>query len=400
MNRKRNAFGGLFFALTFLAGLVPVHAQQTATGTASLFNGFVVGISVISGGSGYSFAPAVSISGGGGAGAGAYTTINSGVVTSITVTNAGSGYTNPPLVTIQSPSIIPFSSSLVLDLEINNGTIADLGPYQFPVTTNGGCTFVPDRFGFAAGAVSLNGTSQFLQLPFNGQLYPKEMTFSIWVEVNQLSSSSTAIFRAGNSTTDNHRGYFLGFFNSSTSSLNYQDYTGGGFNAYLSPSTNISTGVWHQLVLARTTNICSVFVDGIKISSESNLTAYAQPQFAPMLLGANYNFNDVPYIHFLNGALGAAHIYNRALSDSEVQTLYTTESINANEVPSAAIVVKTVRVIMSQLVSNEVYQLQQSADLNSWTNAGDAFMATNSATYLDFDIINTGQGYFRILKLP
>jgi len=51
-----------------------VDAQQTATATATLFNDFVVGISVTSGGSGYEFVPLVTISGGGGAGAGAYAT--------------------------------------------------------------------------------------------------------------------------------------------------------------------------------------------------------------------------------------------------------------------------------------------------------------------------------------
>lgn len=400
MNRKRYLLGILFCVLTFLAGLGSAHAQQTATATATLYNGFVVGINMTSGGSGYSFAPAVTISGGGGSGAGAYSTINGGVVTSITVTNAGSGYTSTPAVTVQAPSTTPFGSSLVLDLEVNNGSIADMGPYQFPVTTNGGCTFVPDRFGFAAGAVSLNGTNQFFQLPFNSQLYPKEMTLSIWVEVNQLSSSGATTFRAGDSLSDSYHGYSLGFGSSSASSLYYIDYTGSAVNAYLAPSTNITTGAWHQFVVTRTTNTCSLFVDGIKIGSESNLTAYARPQVVPMLLGADYNFQDVPYFSYFAGALDAAHIYNRALSDSEVQTLYTTESINTNEVPTVGVVVKTIRVMMSQLVPNDMYQLQETPDFVTWTNVGSSFTATNSGTYQDFDIINTGQGYFRILKLP
>lgn len=119
-----------------------------------------------------------------------------------------------------------------------------------------------------------------------------------------------------------------------------------------------------------------------------------------MLLGTDYNFEDVPYFSYFAGALDAAHIYNRALSDSEVETLYTTESTNTNEVPTVGVVVKTIRVMISQLVSNDMYQLQQTPDLITWTNVGSSFTATNSGTYQDIDIINTGQGYFRILKLP
>jgi len=404
MNQKKKTIGIFSFALTFLIGLGSANAQQTATATAVLSGQFVVGANVTSGGSGYPFAPQVTISGGGGSGAGAFATISGGVVTSITVTNAGFGYTNQPLVTITAPSTTttPFSSSLVLDLEIQNGTISDLGPNQFPVTTNGGCTFAPDRFGFAAGAVSLNGTSQFLQLPFSSQLYPTEMTLSVWVEINQLNSDYSAIFRAGDALSDNDRGYFLGFTPSPESSLLYQDYTGSGsgFNARLNPSTNVITGVWHQYVVTRTTNACSLFIDGIKVSSQSNLTPYAQPHVIPMLLGADYNFGDASYIHFLNGALDAIHIYNRALSDGEVQSLYATESTNTNAVPLLGIVVKTVRVNISQLVSNDMYQLQRTGDFITWTNASDAFTATNSISYQDFDILNTGQGFFRILKLP
>lgn len=53
-------------------------------------------IGVISGGSGYTSAPAVSISGGGGASATA--TISGGKVTGVTITNAGAGYTTLPTI--------------------------------------------------------------------------------------------------------------------------------------------------------------------------------------------------------------------------------------------------------------------------------------------------------------
>ncbi|MDE3066311.1 MAG: tail fiber domain-containing protein [Verrucomicrobiota bacterium] len=79
------------------------NTSQQATAVATNTSGFITGIGVVNGGSGYTTAPAVTISGGGGSDAGATATISRGAVSSITVTNAGSGYTSTPTVTIAPP---------------------------------------------------------------------------------------------------------------------------------------------------------------------------------------------------------------------------------------------------------------------------------------------------------
>ncbi len=63
-------------------------------------SGQVGSVTVTSGGSGYTSAPAVNITGGGGNGATATATLSNGAVGSITVTNGGSGYTSAPTVDI------------------------------------------------------------------------------------------------------------------------------------------------------------------------------------------------------------------------------------------------------------------------------------------------------------
>jgi hypothetical protein len=78
---------------------------HTATATAIITNGFLIGVSIINGGYGYTNTPQVRFIGGGGSGAGAYAVVSNGVVTSIIVTNAGFGYTNAPLVVIDPPFI-------------------------------------------------------------------------------------------------------------------------------------------------------------------------------------------------------------------------------------------------------------------------------------------------------
>jgi len=388
MKKLRTIFG--IFIFTLISGLASVQAQQTATATANLTGNFVTSITVTFGGSGYGFAPTVTISGGGGAGAGAYSTISGGVVASVTVTNAGSGYTTPPLVTIAAPTIPPFSSSMILDLPMD-GTVVDAGPNHFTVVTNNGGTFVADRFGFANAAFSLNGVNQNITLPFNAALYPTEFTLSAWVKFSQFSGT---FWHAGNTAADSYKGYGM-YFNGGNP-FYYQDYTGSGYNGIVTAS--ITNSFWHQIVITRTTNSLALFVNGVKISSSTGLTPYAKPQVAPLNLGANNGGG--PFFDFCHVTFDSVHIYNRALSDVEVQALNNFESINTNQVPAVGVVVKTLRVNMSQLLTNYAYQLQATADYISWTNVGSSFTATNSSSYQDFDIINTGQGYFRIVKLP
>jgi hypothetical protein len=78
---------------------------HTATATAILVNGFVVGATITDGGGGYTNAPTVRIIGGGGSGAEAVAVVSNGVVVAVNFLDAGSGYTNTPLVVIAPPFI-------------------------------------------------------------------------------------------------------------------------------------------------------------------------------------------------------------------------------------------------------------------------------------------------------
>ena len=79
--------------LLFLVVLVLFRslAGEQATAVAALTAGFVTGITVTFGGSGYSSEPAVTISGGGGTGAAAKAFLNGDKVASVIVLNAGIG---------------------------------------------------------------------------------------------------------------------------------------------------------------------------------------------------------------------------------------------------------------------------------------------------------------------
>src|ERR1017187_1710338 len=75
---------------TYRLALNPAPTQAFAD--PQVLNGFVVGATVTSGGSGYVTSPAVNIVGGGGTNATAVAQISGGVVTNLLITDAGIGY--------------------------------------------------------------------------------------------------------------------------------------------------------------------------------------------------------------------------------------------------------------------------------------------------------------------
>ncbi len=83
--------------------VVRCWAGETATAVVTLTAGYVTGITVTSGGSGYASEPIVTVSGGGGSGATAKAILSGDTVSAIVVLTAGSGYVSVPSVSINAP---------------------------------------------------------------------------------------------------------------------------------------------------------------------------------------------------------------------------------------------------------------------------------------------------------
>lgn len=366
-------------------------AQQGAMANATLVNGFVVGVTVIDGGSGYFQPPQINFLGNCVNTAGAFATLSNGAVSAVTVTNAGYAYTSPPVVVLAPPP--PFGEALVLNLPLD-GNVADTGPNFMSVVTHGG-TFTTNRHGQANSALALNGVNQYLEIPYRAALYPDEMTLSLWVKFPQFSGCA---WRAGNATTDGWRGYDVEIMNAQ-GQFRYTDFNGSTYNANVSaPEGQLAIGEWKHVVLTRSTHAATLFVNGIPLTSQASLTAYAKPQVTAMLIGANYNFTSSPF-QFCPMTVDSVHIYNRALSEAEVQSLYQTEA--PRDVPTLSISApesQAIRVKM-QVLAGQTYQMESSPDLATWLPEGLPFTTADITQAQDF-IVTPGAKFFRLAKQP
>ena len=115
MKTRPETFKLIAFILAQLCGW-GASAQQAATAMATINDGYVTGVTITDGGSGYTSPPNVSFIGGGGAGASALAEAGGGSVTNIIILSAGSGYSSAPVVEIDPPpaQIAPALLSLSL----------------------------------------------------------------------------------------------------------------------------------------------------------------------------------------------------------------------------------------------------------------------------------------------
>ena len=165
----------------------------------------------------------------------------------------------------------------------------------------------------------------------------------------------------------------------------------GGVSAAFVPSTNT---VWQHLAAtySRTNGWITTYLNGLGVDQ----TPFAQTmqQSGDLFIGgATVGSDDGGF----DGLIDDVRIYNRALSASEVQQLYQFEAG-----PAAVALIEAVKPSFNNLVLGIPYQLQASTDLNTWTNLGSAFTATNtSMTYPQyFDVPNWNQLFFRLNVAP
>ena len=150
----------------------PVPAEAFAT--AQLDNGFVIGATLTSGGSGYATIPAVSITGGGGSGAEAVAVVSNGVVIAVDVMDAGYGYTNAPAIIIAPPP--PPATALwptvTQAMELDLGSLWPYGNYQLEfspvaggVWSNLGLPFTSTS-STSTQSVNVSGNAGFFRLAY------------------------------------------------------------------------------------------------------------------------------------------------------------------------------------------------------------------------------------------
>ncbi len=187
---------------------------------------------------------------------------------------------------------------------VNNGTLTN-GP-----------TFT--SAGKLAGALTLNGTTQYVSVPSASSLNLSTFTLSAWVKFSSVSTghSNTMLEKATNAGNDN---YFMLF--SASNQLNCGFTSSGTFYQY-SVAWTPTAGNWYHVACTYDGAQIVKYVNGAQLSSNAET-------HTPDTVAGSLDFGTSPWgnlSNYFTGTIDDARVYNRALSADEIYGLYRTSS--------------------------------------------------------------------------
>ncbi|MCL6589276.1 MAG: family 43 glycosylhydrolase [Firmicutes bacterium] len=194
-----------------------------------------------------------------------------------------------------------------------DGNTSDSSGNNKTATLYGSPTYTAGR---QDSAINLSGSSQYVGMPSGIVSGLTNFTIATWVRLDTISTWSR-IFDIGTGTTVN-------MFLTPRGGSNVIRFaiTTGGYSAeqQINGAAALPTGVWKHVAVTKSGNVAILYVDGVEVGRNSNMT------LSPSNLGNtgnNYIGKSQYADPYLDGQIDNFRIYNRALSASEVSSLYS-----------------------------------------------------------------------------
>src|SRR5437016_9411593 len=184
-----------------------------------------------------------------------------------------------------------------------------------------GASFGP---GVVGQAFSFNGTNQYVDLGNSSSLQVSHGNFTVdaWVAFN-TTSGDMSILDKMSGTGSNQDGWRLlkqsdnkFWFCFGGGSLG--NGCGGGPPTIVTSMTTVSTGVWYNIVAVKALSTISIYMDG-NLEGTAALGPFIDTNSTNLIIGATHTQG---LIAFLNGLVDEPEVYNRALTASEIQTIF------------------------------------------------------------------------------
>ena len=189
----------------------------------------------------------------------------------------------------------------------NNGTIH-------------GATLTADRFGNINSAYSFNGTNNWIEGNTTiGNFGLSDFTISCWIVALTGSLEETYIGKRSDGTYGNN--WFGAIDPPSRIAYWDVDADNTGKNHYVIYSNLIlNTSNWYNIVFQREGNNWRLFINGVENATLTTPAIQNINNTAPFTIGARYW--DTNLTGYFTGKIDDVRMYNRALSSSEITSLY------------------------------------------------------------------------------
>ena len=244
-----------------------------------------------------------------------------------------------------------YSSSLIADYNFNN-TYNNVNG-NTPFTTNTGTSFTSDRNGntnAALNLVSIGTSTTIPNLPYGSS--PR--TISIWVKNYNYNwfVASACPFSYGTSAN----AYELAMYETSFGLNPYP----GPFSHYVDLTPlNITNALntWNHYVVSYNGTTSKIYKDGVLLSS-SNVALTTANNSDIFRLGLLNTFTT----DYFDGAIDDLKIYNYAVTDADVTSLYTNNTLSSSDFSQNSLEVKLypnpVRDILNIEIENDIQSVE------------------------------------------
>ncbi|RYE17167.1 MAG: LamG domain-containing protein, partial [Sphingobacteriales bacterium] len=254
----------------------------------------------------------------------------------ITYTIAAAGgcpvYTTTTSITVSSPDISQLPATGLQSYYPMTGNANDIEGTNTGTLQNAPVA-VTNRFGVAASAYQLNGTSQYISTT-NSYSNPSNFTISIWFKTNSTTGGKLIGF--GSSRTGASGQYDRHIYMNNSGQIYFGVYPGSAITVNSAAAYNDNQ--WHLATATLSSTLgMALYVDGALVGSNSN-TKTAENYTGFWKIGYD-NLNgwpSAPSSTFFKADLDDVLIYNAALTAGEVATLYASPDGAGNNGPVCA----------------------------------------------------------------
>ena len=245
---------------------------------------------------------------------------------------------SPNLCLAQLPDYVP-TNGLVAWYPLD-GDGVDLGPYGDSLTPHG-VTWSPDRFGQDQGACSFDGMDDYLlNDALNGLMESSSYSISFWIRKLAPSCEPLIVVGQWNSVASSGQSLHVGYRPCGQTGCTY-----GGCFFHDTYSNTCQTGsltvdsAWHHLIVTSdvATGRRTIHEDGVLLK-EDFLESW-QGNFSQGLLVGAHHYTGGFTEAWMDGQLDELGIWNRALTEAEIEALYESVEVELpGHVPSEGLV--------------------------------------------------------------
>lgn len=169
-----------------------------------------------------------------------------------------------------------------------------------------------DRFGTVNGAYLFDGINDLIEVANSASLHPESVSVSCWIlrkgNGNGLFDGIVSKYNGG------ANGYLVGMEDQGHVSFWIRNAAGDSNSRHVFSNSLVQNNIWLHIVGTFQNGEMKIYING-QIQSEIVNDAVLEENTLPLTIGS-YD------ISYFNGLIDDVRIYNRALSDPEVQLLY------------------------------------------------------------------------------